>query len=282
MPITKVTPSHNGIHLPIIPVQHRDEEYGESGFEILCEMQERHFWYRGQHRFLLKAVNRYLPKSGQPFSAIDLGGGAGGWVRYFAQHRPEGFEPLALADSSMVALKLAASVLPPNAQRYQIDLMQLHIREKWDAAFLLDVIEHLPDDLQALVQAREALKPGGYLFVTTPAFPQFWSYNDDMGNHLRRYRRGDFDLLAQQSGLTLCDARYFMFFLSPLYVLSRIKPRLTTLTAAQKRELLFKQHQVPPAPVNSMLSAIFAAETPLGYWLRFPWGTSILGVFKKT
>ena len=57
-----------------------------------------------------------------------------------AQHRPEGFEPLALADSSMVALKLAASVLPPNAQRYQIDLMQLHIREKWDAAFLLDVI----------------------------------------------------------------------------------------------------------------------------------------------
>ena len=245
-------------------------------------MQERHFWYRGRHRFLLEAVDRYLPKSVQQRSAIDLGGGAGGWVRYLAQHRPERFEPLALADSSMVALTLAASVLPPNAQRHQIDLMQLHMREQWDAAFLLDVIEHLPDDLQALVQAREALKPGGYLFVTTPAFPQFWSYNDVMGNHLRRYRRGDFDRLAQQSGLTLCDARYFMFFLSPLYLLSRIKPRLTTLTAAQKRELLFKQHQVPPPPVNSTLNAIFAAETPLGHWLRFPWGTSILGVFKKT
>ena len=275
-------PSHNGIHLPIIPVQHRDEEYGESGFEILREMQERHFWYRGRHRFLLEAVNRYLPKSGQPFSAIDLGGGAGGWVRYLAQHRPEGFEPLALADSSMVALTLAASVLPPNAQRYQIDLMQLHMREQWDAALLLDIIEHLPDDLQALRQAREALKPGGYLFVTTPAFPQFWSYNDDMGNHLRRYRRKDFSRLAQKSGLKLCDSRYFMFLLSPLYLLSRMKPRLRSLTAAQKRELIIKQHQVPPAPVNSMLSAIFALETPLGRWLRFPWGTSILGVFKKT
>jgi SAM-dependent methyltransferase len=266
----------------MIPVQHRDEEYGEGCFEILRDMQERHFWYRGRHRFLLKAVDRYLPKSGQQRSAIDLGGGPGGWVRYLAQHRPAGFEPLALADSSMVALTLAASVLPPNAQRFQIDLMQLHMREQWDVAFLLDVIEHLPDDLQALVQAREALKPGGYLFVASPAFPEFWSYNDEMGHHLRRYRRGDFDRLAQKSGLTLCDARYFMFFLSPIYLLSRLKVDSATLTPAQRREMFIKQHQVPPAPFNSMLSAIFAWETPLGHRLRFPWGTSILGVFKKT
>ena len=245
-------------------------------------MQRDHFWYRGRHRFLLEAVNRYLPESGQPFSAIDLGGGAGGWARYLAQHRPDGFKPLALADSSMVALTLAASVLPPNAQRYQVDLMQLQMREQWEAAFLLDVIEHLPDDLQALRQVREALKPGGYLFVTTPAFPQFWSYNDETVNHLRRYCHSDFSRLAHQSGLKLCDSRYFMFFLSPLYLLSRMKLDLTTLTSEQKRELFIKQHQVPPRLVNSVLSAIFALETPLGRWLRFPWGTSILGVFKKT
>ena len=260
---------------------HRSYEYDESGFQTLLSMQRDHFWYRGRHRFLLKAVNRYLPKSGQPLSGIDLGGGTGGWLNYLAQHRPQGFNPLALADSSLVALELAASVLPDNVQRYQIDLMQLQMREQWDAAFLLDVIEHLPDDLQALRQAREALKPGGYLFVTTPAFPQFWSYNDDMGNHLRRYRRGDFSRLAQKSGLKLCDSRYFMFLLSPLYLLSRMKPRLKSLTAAQKRELLIKQHEVPPALVNSVLSAIFATETPLGHWVRFPWGTSILGVYKR-
>ena len=245
-------------------------------------MQERHFWYRGRHRFLLEAVNRYLPKSGQPFSAIDLGGGTGGWLNYLAKHRPEGFEPLALADSSIVALSLAASVLPNNVQRFQIDLMQLQMREQWDTAFLLDVIEHLPDDIQALRQAREALKPGGYLFVTTPAFPLFWSYNDDTAHHLRRYCRSDFVRLAKQSGLTLCDSRYFMFFLSPLYFLSRIKPAFESLTPARKKLLILKQHQVPPTIVNSMLSTIFSAETPLGYWLRFPWGTSILGVFKKT
>jgi SAM-dependent methyltransferase len=160
--------------------------------------------------------------------------------------------------------------------------MQLDMHEQWDAAFLLDVIEHLPDDLQALRQAREALKPGGYLFVTAPAFPQFWSYNDEMAQHLRRYRCRDLVRLAQQSGLVLCNARYFMFYLSPLYLLSRMKPGLATMTLAQKKELMIKQHHVPSAPVNGVLSAIFAAESPLGHCLRFPWGTSILGVFKKT
>jgi len=100
---------------------HRENEYSEQGFSILVKMQERHFWYRGRHRFLMEAVSRYLPKSGQSFSAIDLGGGVGGWVRYLAQHRPEGFVPLGLADSSMAALTLAASVLPPNVQSYQIE-----------------------------------------------------------------------------------------------------------------------------------------------------------------
>lgn len=261
---------------------HREEEYSEQHFSILAKMQERHFWYLGRHRFLLESVNRYLPKSGGLLSGIDLGGGAGGWLNYLAQHRPEGFKHLALADSSLVALTMAATVLTRNVERYQIDLMQLQMREEWDAAFLLDVIEHLPDDLRAMRQARDALKPGGYLFVTAPAFPQFWSYNDEMVNHQRRYCRSDLSRLAHQSGLKLCDSRYFMFFLSPLYFLSRMKAGLATLTSAQKRKLFIKQHQVPPSPANSVLSAIFAAETPLGHWLRFPWGTSILGVYKKT
>ena len=135
---------------------HRSHEYDERGFQTLLAMQRDHFWYRGRHRFLLEAVNRHLPESGGSLSAIDFGGGAGGWVQYLAEHMPERFKPIALADSSLVALELAASVLPPNAQRYQIDLMQLNMREQWDAAFLLDVIEHLPDDLQALRQGTRS------------------------------------------------------------------------------------------------------------------------------
>jgi SAM-dependent methyltransferase len=271
----------SGIYRPILSVRHRDEEYDQSGFDTLVAMQERHFWYRGRHRFLLAALDRFLGDGGSLKAAVDLGGGVGGWVRYLSDHRASRFSLLALADSSETALRLAGDVLPAGVARYQIDLMNLGWDAQWDCAFLLDVIEHLPDDTQSIREAAKALKPGGLLFVTTPAFPRFWSYNDDLAHHLRRYTRKDYAALAQKIGLELLDARYFMFFLSPIYLLSRIKPGFDKLTDAHKQAIIIKQHQVPPGPINAALNAVFGAETPLGHWLRFPWGTSLLGVFRR-
>ena len=270
-----------GIDYPTAPIQHRNEEYDEHGFETLWAMQRQHFWYRGRHRFLLHALDRFLPPSPPPWTAVDLGGGVGGWVHYLHDRRSKQFEILALADSSRVALCRAGDLLPAGVPRYQIDLMHLGWREHWNVAFLLDVIEHLPDDGQALREAGHALKPGGLLFVTTPALPQFWSYNDEFAHHLRRYTRADFVRLAEQSGLQLCDARYFMFLLSPLYLLARHRPGIATLSADEKREVAIRAHQLPHPAINTLLAAAFAAETPLGHWVHFPWGTSLLGVFRK-
>lgn len=269
------------IYRPNIDVAHRDKEYDASGFDMLFQMQEKHFWYRGRHRFLLAAFDRFTRLQQTPLSAVDLGGGAGGWVRYLAEHRMNRFKNIALADSSISALTLAKNVLPARAQSYQVDLMNLGWENKWDCAFLLDVIEHLPDDTEALRQTAKALKPGGYLFISTPALKQFWSYNDELASHLRRYSRKDYHDLAVLTGLELCDARYFMFFLSPLYLLSRARPGIAKMTDSAKQALMIKQHAIPTKPINSTLSLIFAAETPVGHWMRFPWGTSILGVFRK-
>src|SRR5207253_1692918 len=139
-----------------------------------------------------------------------LGGGCGGWIRYLNDHCPHVFGELVLADSSMRALTLAADVVGSDVKRYQVDLLRLHWRGRWDVAFLLDVLEHVPDHVEVLNQIREALRPGGLLVVTTPALYSFWTYNDDLAHHLRRYSRRDFSRLASSSGLQLCFARYFM------------------------------------------------------------------------
>jgi 2-polyprenyl-3-methyl-5-hydroxy-6-metoxy-1,4-benzoquinol methylase len=223
-----------------------------------------------------------LAHKAEALRAIDLGGGCGGWISYLRNRLPNGFSELALADSSLHALEMARPVVGEDINCYQIDLLRLGWQDRWDIAFLLDVLEHIPEDLAALRQVAAALRPGGLLFVTTPALKFFWSYNDDMAHHVRRYSRKDFVHLAQEAKLDLRMTRYFMFFLSPLLWASRLRqPNLASMNEQEIHALACRTHRVPATPINRALRFIFEMETPLGLWMPFPWGTSILAVFQK-
>lgn len=269
--------------LPDMPL-HCEEEFETSGFDILREMQERHFWYRGRHRFLNAAVNRAVLKyfKNEKISGIDFGGGCGGWIQYLLTYNPNLFSELALCDSSAVGLDYARSVVGSETLRYQLDLRNIPFYERWDVAFLCDVLEHIPEQDEVLQEIYKSLRPGGLLFVTVPALKIFWSYNDDIVKHVRRYSVGDFRILAEQNGYELLSARYFMFFLSPLVLLSRMKRmQVESMTNEQIAEILAKTHRTPHPWLNSILSGVFSLETPLGLTVPFPWGTSLLAVLRK-
>ncbi len=269
---------HEGIYVPQITVTHRNEEFVEDQFEHLFEMQSKHFWYLGRHRFILESLKRFESKP--RFSAVDFGGGCGGWVQYLKKQIPDRLISLSLADSSRVALLNAKNILPDDISFYQVDLMNLRMKEQFDTGFLLDVIEHCPDDRTVMEEAARALKPGGRLYVATPALDFFWSYNDEFVKHIRRYDKKKYEDLAEDTGLILRNARYFMFLLSPLYWLSR-KTRQKELNEEQMAKLYKEEYKTPHPIINNALKSVFYAETPLGHHLSFPWGTSILGVFEK-
>lgn len=270
------------IRVPPIPVVHSEEEYDSRGFHVLSAMQRDHFWYRGRHRFLLHAIHRHF-RGTKPPRVIDLGGGCGGWITYFDRHKRFPTSELALADSSLVALQFAAQVLPESVCLYQTDLLNLQWHNRWDVAFLLDVLEHIPDHVTALRQIAAALTPGGLLFVTVPALRQFWTWNDELVGHRRRYARKNFIPLAQSAGLVLLQARYFMFFLSPLLLASRLSVRRNPrrMLPDDQWALLEWMHRVPGPVLNGLLGSIFSSETPLGHLIPFPWGTSLLAVLQK-
>lgn len=274
-----------GILVPDLPVVHWDNEYDSAKFDVLRDMQSRHFWYQGRHRFLLQAVRDELGHMGEReegLQAIDLGGGCGGWIDYLQQRLPQAFSELALADSSRRALEFSRQLVGDSVARYQTDLLRLGWEDRWDMAFLLDVLEHIPNHIEVMAQIKQALRPGGLLFVTTPALKCFWSYNDQMAHHVRRYSKSDFARIAEAAGWSLCKARYFMFLLSPLLWLSRLKRKdLSRMSKEEMFDLARHTHRVPAAPINGLLRCIFKLETPLGLRLPFPWGTSILGVFQK-
>lgn len=283
-----VEPWHEieGVLVPQTAVVHRDDDYDSHGFERIWAMQSRHFWHRGRNRFVWHALKRWLRSTPAPnatqLRALDLGGGCGGWIRYLEHHSPKLFSELALADSSMQALKLAAGAVSNRVARYQADLLDLKWRDEWDIIFLLDVLQHIPEHQAALEQVKKCLRPGGVLFVTAPALPFFASYYDEL-IHQRRYSRADFVQLADATRLTLIDSRYFMFLLSPLVLLRRFTDsKSSAVTREHAAESLKRAGRIPAGPINAALTMIFALESPLGHWVHFPWGTSILGVFQRT
>ena len=275
----------NGVFVPRSPVHHRDEEYDPRWFEILIRMQRDHFWYCGRSRFLLRALYDELPRirtTAGTLTAIDIGGACGGWIEFLHNSDKIAFGQLALGDSSLEALTSAGPIVGSFATRYQVDVLDLGWEDRWDVIFLLDVLEHIPADEAAVSQVAKALRPNGLLFVTAPAMRFFWSYNDEITHHLRRYSRRDMERLAQEAGMRLVKLRYFMFFLSPLLWLRKLtRVNVQRMTPEEKRAVLARTHSIPSAPLNRLLRSVFSLETPLGLKLPFPWGTSILGVFQK-
>lgn len=274
-----------GIFIPRIRPSHRSDEYDEMGFEVLIRMQREHFWYRGRHKLLLNVLKKEISQRfGQTndLRAIDLGGGCGGWLEYIHTHSPNMFSEIALGDSSMRALSLAEPVVGSFARRYQIDLLNLAWHEGWDVIFLLDVLEHISEHEEVLRQIYRSLRPGGLLFVTTPALKLFWTYNDELAHHQRRYSRQDFQILAAQTNFELLQTNYFMFFLSPALLGSRLLFRPPDFaTPEQLKNHLQKTHGVPAQPVNGLLTKLFSIEASLINAVNFPWGTSILAVFRR-
>ena len=192
------------------------------------------------------------------------------------------FQQLALGDSSIRALSKAEPVVGSFATRFQIDLLDLPWRQKWDVIFLLDVLEHIPSHITALQQIYYSLKPGGLLFITVPALQFFWTYNDDLAKHQRRYSEHDFLALAESTEFELVRTDYFMFFLSPALFLHRVMFSPKKLATAEELQAhLERSHRIPNPIVNKALETTFSLEAYLVNKIKFPWGSSILAVFRR-
>ncbi len=85
------------------------------------------------------------------------------------------------------------------------------IVERYDGIVMVNVLEHIEDDLAALVGLRRALKPGGKLLVFVPALPFLFSQLDRIYGHYRRYTRAELVAKVCGAGFGIVHARYFDF-----------------------------------------------------------------------
>jgi SAM-dependent methyltransferase len=92
---------------------------------------------------------------------LDVGAGMGVHSKWFLE---TGYRPTAL-DRSGSAFEFGDQV-----ELLKGDLFDLDPSRLFDAVFCSHVVEHFPDPATGIVRMREALLPGGYLFVIVPPY----------------------------------------------------------------------------------------------------------------
>lgn len=77
-----------------------------------------------------------------------------------------------------------------------------------DAAVLINVLEHVPDDEAVLRELGATLKPGGRLILWVPAFQALYSDFDRKIGHYRRYTKNALREQLVRAGYDVPEIRY--------------------------------------------------------------------------
>ena len=148
--------------------------------------------------------------------------------------------------------------------------------KKFDFITMLDVIEHIKDDVQYLFMISNWLTDGGILFLTVPAYQWLWSGEDYVSQHVRRYSRKRLEETVLKAGFVIDKISYFNTFLFPTQALVILIKRLFSSKSKTQTNL-----QEIPEFINSTLQNIMSAESPLLNQMDLPFGGSILCVCRK-
>jgi SAM-dependent methyltransferase len=148
--------------------------------------------------------------------------------------------------------------------------------ETFDLVLATDIIEHVDDDIGALRELNRALKSGGHLLITVPAFPSLWGLQDKVSHHKRRYRMHGLKTKVEAAGLIAERRYYFNFILfAPIFLARQI------IRIARLDDRLKSENEVHSPGINRILLPIFTLDTRLAPILRPPFGVSILMLARK-
>jgi hypothetical protein len=135
----------------------------------------------------------------------------------------------------------------------------------------LDVIEHIDDDISALVSIKSMLSKGGFAVITVPAYKFLWSPFDDMNHHRRRYNLSMLEEKLISAGFIIKKISYFNFFLFPLALISKLFNRISNRSGISDLD-------VPPIFINKLMAKIFQTEQIFLKKINFPFGVSIIAI----
>ncbi|EXF92956.1 methyltransferase [Pseudomonas fluorescens HK44] len=125
-----------------------------------------------------------------------------------------------------------------------------------DLVLLMDVLEHVDDDLGLLKAYVDKVPSGSRFLMTVPAFQLLWSGHDEFLEHKRRYTLPQLEAVARSAGLTVMQGAYYFALVFPIAAILRLLP--IGAQPPTPRSQLKRHHPL----VNTLLKTLCSIELP--------------------
>lgn len=146
--------------------------------------QDVHWYYQSKKLPLFDYAKKMIKKTGQKITVIDVGSGSGFFAIALKNRFPDDIAKVYLVDIGYSQEEMDATKGKDIEKVHRIpDNIQNGL------VILMDVLEHLEDDLKMLQDIKAACTgDNNYFFITVPAFMSLWSGHDVYLGHYRRYK----------------------------------------------------------------------------------------------
>jgi 2-polyprenyl-3-methyl-5-hydroxy-6-metoxy-1,4-benzoquinol methylase len=232
--------------------------------QAMIAAENSHPWYRARLTFVQEAL-KFLSSS--EASILDFGCGSGAALELCKKN---GFKKSLGLDVSDYCVS-ATTARGIDARK--VDPSVSSLNEVYDLIICLDVLEHLENDLEYLRIFKNHLNENGRILVSVPAHQLLWSHHDVVNHHYRRYSKGSFVSLVNQSQLRVVDIRYWNSMLFPFFIISRMLSKVLQVKDSN-------EFATPPKPIAVFLHFILKQEALHRFFGKLP-GLSIIATLKK-
>ena len=236
----------------------------------LADFEEWYWWHRARQSIVTRLLRRFA--GGVRGHVLDVGCGAGATSLALRAH------------GRVLGVDFGRAAVEEARERHlevaQMDATRLAIRERSaDIAVALDVLEHLNDDLGAARELLRALRPGGVLLVTVPAYQWLWSSHDVALGHRRRYRRDSLRAVLERAGFEVELCSYIMVAALPPAALLRLLERLP----GRRPPAGHAESGYVPIPrwLNEVLSHLVGVDGWLAGRVPLPFGLTVTAVARR-
>ncbi|HTA77717.1 MAG TPA: methyltransferase domain-containing protein [bacterium] len=244
--------------------------FESDAFDRLAALETNNFWFESRNQMILWALEKYFQKSK---SFLEAGCGTGFVLQAIEREHPDW--DLYGGEMFVEGLNQASKRLKKTGLLH-MDIRSIPFKDQFDVVGAFDVLEHVPEDEQAIAQTYNAAVRGGGVLITVPQHAFLWSHEDVVSHHMRRYNRQDLCRKIEAAGFKILTVTSFVSFLLPLMWVSRLFQQKASADFDPAAEL-----KINPL-TNFVFKKVLDFERFLIRWgVRFPMGGSLLVAAKK-